>query len=116
MFTSEETRKEILHALVLPSMDWGPALPEDRRKYSSSSDRKPHASGDTLGDDEVFDGAELVDFKPRPDENNRLVHFEDETREEDKAEGGAEGQKVEGEDKDEKKEDEDKLLNSDQKA
>lgn len=92
-------------------MEWGPALPEDRRKYSSSSERKNHPSGDTLGDDDVFSGAELVDFKPKTEEgNNRLVHFEDETPRTDHP-----PVKNQKEEEDEKKED-DKLLNDDNKA
>ena len=118
MFTNRETRKEVFHCLITPSMDWGPALPEDRRKYSSSSERKAHPSGDTLGDDDVFEGgAELVDFKPRSDENNRLVHFEDETKKE-----STEGTKGQGQDKndagqgEEEKKEGDNLLNTDQRV
>ena len=93
MFNDQFVRKEIYYQLLHPTEDWGPALPENRRRYSSSSSqRKHHPSGDNIGDDDVFGkSAELTSMKPLdPDapahEKDRLVHFEDENTKESKTE------------------------------
>jgi hypothetical protein len=62
-------------------MDWGPALPEIRRKFSYS------AKLGSPGEDDVFgpDGTELLNIKSRdPDapEKEKLVKFKDDPQEE----------------------------------
>jgi hypothetical protein len=119
MFSDPEVRANVWDSLIKPSFEWGPALPEDRRKYSTSSDRRPHPSGDTLGDDDVFAGAELVDFKhdddqhPRPDDPNRMVYFEDEKSACKESRASAKDAKLEEE---EDKKEHDQLLNTTETA
>ncbi|ELT92352.1 hypothetical protein CAPTEDRAFT_191230 [Capitella teleta] len=111
LFTDREVRLSIWRSVISPSLEWGPALPEDRRKYSSTSERKAHPSGDTLGDDDVFSGgaAELVDFKPLSEDSNRLVHFEDETHHRKESKGSQKDEEAKEEVKEE-------LLKADEKA
>ena len=110
LFRNAETRREVFERLLRPTVEWGPALPEDKRRYSStSSARKNHPSGDTLGDDDVFGeagGAELVGIRPHDPEK---VTFEDEVTVEN---GAATAQAEEAEEKpaENKSAEEEKLL------
>ena len=78
--------------LVNPSLDWGPALPDDWRRYSAK-----RGTGD---EDDVFQPAELVAVKSISDEKDRLVHFQDQQKTE--AEVSAEAKKYEDADAKEK--------------
>ena len=55
-------------------MDWGPALPENFRKYSVDRNLHPGVANVELGDDNVFGGGqEMKDVE----EKVHLVHFKD---------------------------------------
>ena len=58
--------------LVNPTLDWGPAMPDDWRRYS--------AKRGNPDDDDVFQPAELVSIKTT-DEKDRLVKFSDQQTE-----------------------------------
>lgn len=85
--SDKERRREIIKSLVSPTIEWGPALPEDRRRYSSSSSfKKHHPSGDTQGtqgSDDVFANDVELQTVTVPDKD-RLVHFEDENKKNEK--------------------------------
>ena len=86
VFTDSEVRNEVGKRLFRPTMDWGPALPEVRRRLSVP------AYPVMPEDDDVFaDGAELKDIKTYP-EKDRLVRFSDSSPPDD-AETGDSGRK-----------------------
>jgi len=89
-FTDNAVRKDVLMRLVHPTDEWGPALPENFRRFSA---RNENGGLDAeAGEDDVFGGAELKAFKPKgadaeiAGEKDRLVHFQDEVK--DKGEAG----------------------------
>ncbi|KAK2155209.1 hypothetical protein LSH36_246g04045 [Paralvinella palmiformis] len=115
---SKDDRREIVKSLTSPTIEWGPALPEDRHRYSSSSSfKKHHPSGDTQGtqgSDDVF--ANAVELQAiTVQDKDRLVHFEDESKkkENERENKEADNQKAENDDNakdDNKLEDEEKQL------
>ena len=64
----------MLLSLLQPTASWGPALPENFRKYSTDRSLHPELAGAALGDDDVFgtDDSELKELR------TPVVHFIDE--------------------------------------
>ena len=79
MVDDPDTRREVTARMTSPTMDWGPALPENFRKYSVDRNLHTAVANVELGDDEVFGGGtELADLRHgSPDEKVHLVHFKD---------------------------------------
>ena len=79
MVDDPDTRREVTARMTSPTMDWGPALPENFRKYSVDRNLHTAVANVELGDDDVFGGGtELADLRHgSPDEKVHLVHFKD---------------------------------------
>ena len=70
--TDKEFFKETLIRVVSPTEDWGPALPEIRRKFSYSGSRRTGSvSQSHYEDDDVFEPARGTEMATR---NNDHAH------------------------------------------
>lgn len=99
-FTDRETRSDVWMRLVNPTLDWGPAMPDDWRRYSAKRGNPE--------DDDVFSPAELVAIKA-VDDKDRLVKFKDEQKTQ------AEVNAVNKEDEPKEEEPQDKAAGDDEK-
>ena len=100
MFRDPEVRRDVTARLTSPSMDWGPALPENFRKYSVDRNLHPGVANMELGDDNVFGGGQEMKDRANPEEKVHLVHFRDKVDVEGEQGQGDGGVKVDVKDED----------------